>query len=271
MEFGNASWGYRELPLEEQLAITRDLGLGYLELGIANAPGDLPLTATVQQLEEVKALYRAYGIALTYAATGNDFTTEGGEAVRKVKAVCSLCRELGVTYLRIFAGFSPVEEITGERWDSLLLCLQEVGAFAREQGVTLTVETHGGVEAYEDGVAHYPTPTTREESLARLLGALPQSIALTYDPANLMAAGVSHPQRLYTRFRSRIASVHLKDFAFLPSGHCQPVACGEGALDWDALLTALADYPGVCLLEYEKPQDVALGTRRCLDFLKSQL
>ena len=38
MLFGNASWGFRETPLEKQLEITSEMGLELLELGIANAP-----------------------------------------------------------------------------------------------------------------------------------------------------------------------------------------------------------------------------------------
>ena len=58
MKFGNASWGFRETPLEEQLKITKSLGLEVLELGIANAPKDLPLDTTDAELENVKSLYK---------------------------------------------------------------------------------------------------------------------------------------------------------------------------------------------------------------------
>lgn len=36
MEYGNAAWGLRELPLEEQLKLTQAMGLHLLELSIAN-------------------------------------------------------------------------------------------------------------------------------------------------------------------------------------------------------------------------------------------
>ena len=35
MEYGNAAWGLRELPLEEQLKLTQAMGLHLLELSIA--------------------------------------------------------------------------------------------------------------------------------------------------------------------------------------------------------------------------------------------
>lgn len=57
MKFGNASWGFREKPLEEQLKITREMGLALLELGIANAPKDIPLDITDEQIDEIRMLY----------------------------------------------------------------------------------------------------------------------------------------------------------------------------------------------------------------------
>lgn len=42
---GAAAWGFRELPLEGQLKICKKLGCDCLELGLANAPGDVSLDA----------------------------------------------------------------------------------------------------------------------------------------------------------------------------------------------------------------------------------
>lgn len=60
MKFGNASWGFRETPLEEQLRITKDMGLDVLELGIDNAPNDVPLSVTDEEIAEIKAMYKKY-------------------------------------------------------------------------------------------------------------------------------------------------------------------------------------------------------------------
>ena len=56
MKIGAAAWGFRELLLEEQLKICRENGLYSLELGIANAPKDLPLGADNGQLNHVKSI-----------------------------------------------------------------------------------------------------------------------------------------------------------------------------------------------------------------------
>ena len=48
---GAAAWGLRELPLEPQLRLVRQLGLTSLELGIANAPMDLQADASEEAIE----------------------------------------------------------------------------------------------------------------------------------------------------------------------------------------------------------------------------
>ena len=95
MIFGNAAWGLRETPLEEQLRITKAMGLTVLELGIANAPADVPLDVTDEQLVKIKGLAAAYGVDLMCAATGNDFTV-GAADVGKVKRVVDICEMLGI-------------------------------------------------------------------------------------------------------------------------------------------------------------------------------
>ncbi len=269
MKFGNASWGFRELPISEQLRITRDMGLKYLELDIANAPNDLALDAGFEELDHVKALYREYGVELTHAATGNDFTNGNRDDVPKVKRVIDMCAYLGAEYLRIFAGFSPVEEVVGVRWDTMIDCLREVGSYAMEKSVTLTIETHGGVNGYEDGVEHFYSTSSKPEALYQMLSALPEHIKVNYDPANLYAVGVEHPETVYERIKNRVAVVHLKDFSKLPSGHIMPVACGEGGQDWNAIMKALQDFKGVCLFEYENPEDIEAGSMRCLNYIQN--
>ena len=73
-EIGAAAWGFRELDLEEQLKLCQRLGFSSLELGIANAPKDVPLDVTDEEIQKVRELYQKYQMPLWCAATGNDFT-----------------------------------------------------------------------------------------------------------------------------------------------------------------------------------------------------
>ncbi len=267
MKLGNASWGFRETPLEKQLEITKNMGLTVLELGIANAPKDIPLEADKKALDVVKVLYEKYGIELLCAATGNDFSCDSRADVEKVKKVIDICSYLGVKILRIFAGFSPADEVTGSRWDSMIECLAECGVYAEQKQVTLTIETHGGVNGFEDGVEHFHSTSTKEELLVKMLTELPEYINVNYDPANLRAVGYKKPEEIYVLIKNRVAAVHLKDFTVLPSGHLKPAACGEGDIDWKAVLEALSGFEGPVLFEYENVEDIEEGSRRCLDFI----
>ena len=173
MKFGNASWGFRENPLDKQLEITSGMGLPLLELGIANAPNDLPLDITDSEIEKVKELFEEYKISLECGATGNDFTNGNKDDVAKIRKVIDSCKKLGVKYLRIFAGFSPVNEVTGKRWDIMIGCLKETGEYAKAKGIIPVVETHGGVIGYADGVQHFHSTSTEPTALLKMLSELP--------------------------------------------------------------------------------------------------
>lgn len=266
MQLGNASWGFRKTPLEEQLKITRDMGLSLLELDIANGEGGLSLDANDNDLVKVKRLFADYDVKLKCAATGNDFTGGNSEDVPKIKRVIDICEKLGVEYLRIFAGFSPAAEITGTRWNIMISCLNEVTRYASSK-LALCVETHGGVRIFDDGVEHFHSVTTLPETLRRIMSETPDSLKFLYDPANLWAVGNSNPANITELLADRIAIAHLKDFVTLPSGHIRPAACGESEIDWQKALAPIAHRSIPALFEYENTEDVAAGCRRCLKYI----
>ena len=268
MRFGNASWGFRETALEDQLRITHEMGLSLLELGIANAPNDLPLDITDAQIEEVKRLFKKYNIELLCAATGNDFTNGNTDDLPKLKRVVDICEKLEVKILRIFAGFSPVEEVVGEKWDCMIRCLTEIASYSKN--VVLAIETHGGVNGFDDGVQHFYSTSSKPDVLQRMLLELPESIKVNFDPANLWAVGIRQPEEVYAAIKDRVAVVHLKDFATLPSGHMKPAACGDSEMDWDAIISSLnPELP--MLFEYENVEDVTDGLMRCYQFIQGKI
>ncbi|MBS5533144.1 TIM barrel protein [bacterium] len=273
MEYGNAAWGLRELPLEEQLKLTQAMGLHLLELSIANYHRDaLQPDASAEQIRQVKALFAQYDVRPDCGATGNDFTAGSAADVResldRVKRAADIAAALGVKVLRIFAGFTSDSLVYGERFDRALEALQLAAEHVRGTGVRLAIETHGGVAATGDVLHHSATVTTRIDTMRKLLESLPAAeIGMNYDPANLAAVGDAAPERWFGLFRDRIALVHLKDFRDVPGG-IVPAGCGEGRLDWKALPAVLKEYDGPALIEYELPADVEDGLRRSLRFLK---
>ncbi len=266
MIFGSAAWGFRELPLEKRLEITKNVGLSVHELGIENADTDVKLSDSVA---EIKDLYKKYGIELICAATGNDFTNGNKDDVEKVKKVIDMCDALGVKYLRIFAGFSPVEEVTGERWDVMIDALTELGNYSKNTGVTLAVETHGGVNGFDDGVEHFYSTSTKPEALEKMMKQIPENVFFNYDPANIYAVGIENPDEVYQMIKDRVAYAHFKDFVTLPSGHLLPAACGESDMDWKVILDGIGNRDLVALFEYEIPDDIEDGIKRCYEYIKT--
>ena len=180
-----------------------------------------------------------------------------------------MCAELGVKYLRVFAGFSPVEEVVGTRWDVMIECLTEVGNYSKYKGVTLAVETHGGVNGFDDGVEHFYSTSTKPEALKKMIEQIPENIFFNYDPANLYAVGIENPDEIYQLIKERVAYAHFKDFAPLPSGHILPAACGESNMDWNAILNGIGENDMIALFEYEIPDDLEDGLERCAKFINS--
>lgn len=274
-QIGIACWGLREIPLEEQLRLTQRLNGSFMELGIANAPRDLPLRATTAELAGVRNLFDKYHIPLEYAATGNNFTAESEAEVRaeveKVRTVIGICEALQISWLRIFAGFSPADKVSGVCFDNMADALLNVAAYASQHGVQLAIELHGGVTAHSVGVEHFHSVTTRHDKLETLLRVLPKEVSFVLDPANLWAVGITEPEQYYQWLSDRIAYIHLKDFQPLPSGYIMPSACGTSRLNWQSFLDYTRDFTGPLLIEYENPEDVEHGMRESINYIKSLL
>jgi len=254
---GSAAWGFRALELPAQLALAKKLGFTTHELGIANADTDIPADASAQTLAWVKALYDSHGLALTCAATGNDFTGPDAAAqLEKVKKVIALCQTLGVKNLRVFTGFTPISQMNEEKWQQTLCCMTQAAACAEKHGVTLCVETHGAVEGSEQGVRHIRSTTTQVADLSRVLEAAPVSIV--YDPGNLNAVG-EDIDAFFAAFRHRIGYVHLKDFTPVGDGWLRPCALGEGSAPWQGQKAQLTALHVPLLYEYENTEDLEAG------------
>lgn len=275
MIIGNASWGFRETPLEKQLEITQNMGLELLELGIGGHENDfLQLDASDRDIFKVKRLLRQYNIKLLCASTGNDFTSadekECLKSMEDVKKAIDISARLEIENLRIFAGFSPVEDVVGKRWDFMIKMLNEVLKYGQENNVLPVIETHGGVKEYLDGIRHFDSTTTVKEKLVKLFSELKYPAGMVFDPANLGAVGMNENEiiSLYQEFLPKISYFHLKDFATTPAGALKPCACGEGKLDWNMIWKTLKDSPCPGVIEYELTEDIEQGLERTLKYLK---
>ncbi len=269
MIFGNAAWGFRETSLEEQFKITGDMGLKVLELGIANAQSDIPLDVTGARLMQVKKMAEEYGVVPLCAATGNDFTV-GSAEIEKVERVIDICAELGCSYLRIFAGFTALRDVTEEQFRNVIISLRTVCDYALVKEVIPVIETHGGVRSFQDGVEHFHSITTNIKFLRKIMDTLPGNAKLCFDPANLYAVGYTNPEIFYREFEGRIGYAHFKDFVKLPNGHLKPSFCGDSDMDWDTILKTMRKFEGLALFEYENVENVEEGLRKSYQYVNER-
>lgn len=274
MHLGLAAWGFRETPLKKQLEITASLGLDLLELSIAGHQNDvLQPGASANEIAEVRKLFKGHGIKLSCASTGNDFTfpekADNLKQLESIKRVIDIAAGTGAEQLRIFAGFSPVADVTGNRWDVMIDCLRQTAEYAGRKGIVPVIETHGGVTSATNGVKHFYSTSSHPATLLKMMAVLPESMKINFDPANLYAVGIKHPEEVYAKIKDRVTYVHLKDFVPVAgTDSLRPAACGESDMDWVALLKAMAGYSGPALIEYENVEDVEDGCRESLQFLK---
>lgn len=267
MRLGLAAWGLREMPLKDQLQLTRNLGLDLLEFSIANYSKDsIQINSTDTEIAEVIRLFKEYDISLECGCTGNDFTGDDVDTqVVRMKQIITLAAALGLKYLRIFAGFSSDSVVCAKKFDRMIEALTEVNTFAVANKITLCVETHGGVKVLPDGsLLHFNSVSTRCDHWMKILKT---GVSICFDPANLEAVGSVSPVEFFKSFRSNIPYVHLKDFRKF-SGGIIPAACGEGSLNWQDLMNELKSYQGPAMIEYELPEDAADGMLRSLNFIK---
>ncbi len=263
---GAAAWGLREQGLEDQLRIVKDLGLDSLELGIANAPKDVPLGASEDERKAISELFSGYQIQLLGAATGNDFTVAREELpaqIEKVRQVTQLCATLNIPVVRIFCGFSKREEISEKQWENMINALLAVQKYAEELNVTLAFETHGAVEPLGKGVRHFRSATTQRSDVLSILEQTGHKIKLVFDPANLAAVGENDLAGFWNAVRKDVAYIHLKDFTADEQGALHPTAFGSGDTNWAELLPLLQKSGLPVFFEYEVCENVAEGLREC--------
>lgn len=270
---GIGEWGFRELPFEEHCRIASKFGFKYLELGMGGEfKGRLQSGMTQAELDTILECIREYGLKTPFMCLENDFTKGGVEEVREeAKRVCraaKLSKSFGVTHLRLFAGFTPLEEMTGDKWDNMIRAFQMVEAEIRSYGMVISIETHGALFSQGKGRRHVPTVSTNKTALKRMLGELPAGVGINFDPGNLRPVQSDPVISYLDILNGRINYCHLKDWLDNGDGSWTAAGVGDGDMPWPELL-AKTTFDGIYLIEYEPVHDVEDGIRRSLRYLRS--
>ena len=268
---GCGEWGFRELPLEEHFRLAGELGFRYLEFGIGGGqPGRLSEQPHAAEVAGLRELGRRHGLATPFCCVENDFTLPEADAhaamLDKVLEQARAAADCGATHLRVFAGFTALEDMDEACWARMLDGLARTDALCEQLGMAVSIETHGGIRFLEDGAAvHTNTCTTDPQGLARMLREMPARVGFNFDPGNIKAVRPEDATCCLDVIDERINYCHLKDWRRQGDGWVA-TAVGEDDLDYAALLTRMS-FGGVYLIEYEPTHDVVDGIRRSLAHL----
>ena len=239
---------------------------------------------------ELKATLASHGLVLAAAYRWTNFTVPEfrAEEIGLARQHVDFCKAAGAKFATLAEGGGSqhwdrrgqrdeVERLSEARWDLLTDALHEVGAYAHEQGIRLTVHPHGG------------TAIESPEEIDRLLTALdPRLVAYCYDSGHVRYGG-GDPGAVARPRARRIDYVHLKDVRYrvLERARSQEwdfatsvrnnIFCtpGAGMIDFDPIMNSLkgASYEGWHVIEAEQDPavyDAKTVSERAFRFLKDR-
>ena len=270
---GCGEWGFREMPMERHFQIAHSFGFHYLEFGIGGGKtGRLSEIPCPREIDQFLELANKYQIQTPFCCIENDFTLVDPDAHRamvdKVLQQMAVAMQCRATHVRLFAGFTPLRDMTDAIWNRLLDALNECQNLADKLGLQIAIETHGAIRHGTNGEAiHFPTVTTDYGGLNQLLRSMPLKMGINYDPGNIKAAEANTANLHLPLLNHRINYCHLKDWKRQGQGW---VACavGDDDLNYGTLIQKMR-FDGVYLIEYEPLHDLEDGIRRSLQNLRS--
>ena len=274
-----------------------NVGSSYARIGPATFPGHLDIASIARDGPgSIPELLDECGVRISSLAPMVNLLTANLAArdarVAEFRTTIDACAQLGVDTVVTFAGSAFGMHFWGmpgvgsghhsNHVADNLRIFREVYApladYAGQRGVRIAFET-AGRGGGEGNLAHSP------ELWERMFDAVPSpTIGLSFDPSHLVWLHVPDIPGVIRAFGDRIYHVDGKDTeilhdrlarqGILGSGWWRYRLPGLGALDWRAILSALADigYDDVISIENEDPLCPGFaGVSRAAGYLRSQL
>jgi L-ribulose-5-phosphate 3-epimerase len=232
---------YHTYSLAEALAGIAAAGFRSVEL--TSVPGwteHVRRDADPAELQEVKDLLNQHGLAAVSLSGHSDLVSDDG--VTEFRKALGLCRSLGITMITTSTG-GHADTSGGsldEQRTEFLVRIRPLADEAATDGVTICLETHGGLLATgaisADLVRQIDKP----------------NVGINYDPGNVIFYGATRPETDIERAVGLINHVHVKDQIGGPGVWNFPQV-GTGEIDFPKLFSVLdaAGFTGPCSVEVE--------------------
>ncbi|HBE03450.1 MAG: sugar phosphate isomerase [Spirochaetes bacterium GWF1_41_5] len=231
-------------------------------------------------VKKVAAAAKEAGIALSSYTIAADFIKEETEEflnseIERLKKEVAVAAELGVRLMRHDAAWRPVEQCTDKNFENdlpkLVRGCAEVARYAKQYGITTSVENHG----------FFVQESRRVQKLVKAVNM--DNFKTTLDVGNFICAD-EDPVRAVKNNAPYASMVHLKDFYLRPKsknpgdgfantagGNFRRGAIlGHGDIDIRKQLTILAaaGYSGWLSIEFEGLEDPRTGSKTGMDNAK---
>ena len=234
LNFGIASYSFREFSLEDAIIMTKRLDLKHMALKSMH----MPLDSSPEQIKATAGKVRAAGIDL-YGA---------GVIYMKTEA------EVNIAFAYAYA--ADLKVIIGVPNHDLLPLVNEK---VKEYNIKVAIHNHG------PGDDLYSSPDDVYEKIKDL----DKRMGLCLDIGHTFRIG-QDPVQMARKYANRLLDVHFKDIDKAAEDG-ENIECGRGVMDLPPLLQVLQEvkYEGIVALEYEKNgQDPLPGAAESIGYAR---
>ena len=255
MKICTCTVGFRNLTLEDTLAILDELGFEYFE-GTTDAKVHIyPYVTGEKSTSGLNDILSSFNVKLVAISGTSDFGVSDiyvDEQIKLVKKQIDLANNLDVSVIRIFASGIPSKYIDDKVVERTIKNLKKVSPLAEQADVRLALENHYGITS------------TAEDMIRIIEGVGSDYIGVNFDPANFVPSG-EDPVKAGKKLSPYIFHTHVKDCVPASQGKYwgyDYVEVGSGIVDYKPILLDLKknNYEGYLSLEYEDAKDPVLGT-----------
>ena len=263
-KLGCAAWGWREVDIPEYFHWIGNQGIRLVEVNAhPGAPKHLLDGGDAESVSKIAAWAKSAEVEIICIAARNNFTipdkADLEKEIQRVRRFVDFAKQLGAKFVRLLSGDHRNDYLLPEVFPRLHYAFNQIGDYAQEQGIKITIENHGG-------------PTATGQRVARIMeGITSPAVGVNFDPANFLNQGTD-PLMALRYILPWVNYSHWKDVRWA-NGRPQFCAFGEGEIVWEPIIKELLNsgYQGYWVVEYEEPADVQSGTQTSLHNLSGLL